>query len=383
MEKNLYRRGLSLLLAAGVLLSCAACGAKTAAATMHLRKTEGAVGVSDGEKAIEPKENLGLYSGYGVDTQAESYAWIDLDEVKLTKLDQNSEIEITKEDKHLTIEVKSGGLFFNVTQPLAEDEIMDIRTSTMAIGIRGTCGWVRENAAALLEGEVEVTAGDQSATITAGEMAYLTEDGGLEVKSFYQENIPAFVLGENLEENILAEVPSLYPLTVLTRQTVQTKSSLQDDALDITGIVDYFYDEEGYVLRRESRSCHSGEGSSGEWSDTDAEIFSYDGEGHLLLTSSDGDTREIPYVPGTVVPIGSWNYAFTDPIVTTYHYDGRLEIGPDGRLELGEYSPYGMSDSYAIYTMDANGYPINIDTYASDGTLTGQCTLEWAVIERT
>ena len=54
-----------------------------------------------------------------------------------------------------------------------------------------------------------------------------------------------------------------------------------------------------------------------------------------------------------------------------------------GRLELGEYSPYGMSDSYAIYTMDANGYPINIDTYASDGTLTGQCTLEWAVIERT
>ena len=119
MEKNLYRRGLSLLLAAGVLLGCAACGAKTAAATMHLRKTEGAVGVSDGEKAIEPKENLGLYSGYGVDTQAESYAWIDLDEVKLTKLDQNSEIEITKEDKHLTIEVKSGGLFFNVTQPLA------------------------------------------------------------------------------------------------------------------------------------------------------------------------------------------------------------------------------------------------------------------------
>ena len=136
MGKNLYRRGLSLLLAAGVLLGCAACGAKTAAATMHLRKTEGAVGVSDGEKAIEPKENLGLYSGYGVDTQAESYAWIDLDEVKLTKLDQDSEIEIIKEDKHLEIQVLSGSLFFNVTKPLEEDEAMTIRTSTMAIGIR-------------------------------------------------------------------------------------------------------------------------------------------------------------------------------------------------------------------------------------------------------
>ena len=54
MGKNLYRRGLSLLLAAGVLLGCAACGAKTAAATMHLRKTEGAVGVSDGEIGRAP-----------------------------------------------------------------------------------------------------------------------------------------------------------------------------------------------------------------------------------------------------------------------------------------------------------------------------------------
>ena len=196
MEKNLYRRGLSLLLAAGVLLSCAACGAKTAAATMHLRKTEGAVGVSDGEKAIEPKENLGLYSGYGVDTQAESYAWIDLDEVKLTKLDQNSEIEITKEDKHLTIEVKSGGLFFNVTEPLAEDETLDIVTSTMMIGIRGTCGWVRGNTAALLEGEVEVTAGEQSVTITAGEMARVSGDGELVVTELPAIDVPAFVRAE-------------------------------------------------------------------------------------------------------------------------------------------------------------------------------------------
>ena len=196
MGKNLYRRGLSLLLAAGVLLGCAACGAKTAAATMHLRKTEGAVGVSDGEKAIEPKENLGLYSGYGVDTQAESYAWIDLDEVKLTKLDQDSEIEIIKEDKHLEIQVLSGSLFFNVTKPLEEDEAMTIRTSTMAIGIRGTCGWVRENAAALLEGEVEVTAGDQSATITAGEMARVSGDGELVVTELPAIDVPAFVRAE-------------------------------------------------------------------------------------------------------------------------------------------------------------------------------------------
>ena len=94
---------------------------------------------------MEPQENLGLYSGYGVATQAESYAWIDLDEVKLAKLDAGSEIEIAKEGKKLEINVKSGNMFFNVTQPLADDETMDITTSTMMLGIRGTCGWVTEN----------------------------------------------------------------------------------------------------------------------------------------------------------------------------------------------------------------------------------------------
>ena len=196
MKKALYRRGLALFLAACTLLSCTACGGGAAAA-MHLRRTQGTVGVSDNEgKSVEPRDDLGLYSGYGVGTQAESFAWIDLDEVKLTKLDQNSEIEITKEGKRLEIEVKSGGLFFNVTEPLAEDETLDIVTSTMMIGIRGTCGWVRGNTAALLEGEVEVTAGEQSVTITAGEMARVSEDGELVVTELPAIDVPAFVRAE-------------------------------------------------------------------------------------------------------------------------------------------------------------------------------------------
>lgn len=42
----------------------------------------------------------------------------------------------------LELYVRSGSLFFDVTEPLEEDESMDIRTSTMAVGIRGTSGWV-------------------------------------------------------------------------------------------------------------------------------------------------------------------------------------------------------------------------------------------------
>ena len=94
-------------LALSLALLLTSCSGGASATSMHLRKTEGTVGVSDGEgKELTPKGNLGLYSGYGVDTQTESYAWIDLDSVKLTKLDQDSEIAITKEGKELEIEVK-------------------------------------------------------------------------------------------------------------------------------------------------------------------------------------------------------------------------------------------------------------------------------------
>ena len=95
------------LLAAALLAGCG--GDKKTAATMHLVQTKGTVAVQDEkEKAVSPTENLGLYSGYQVGTEAASYAWIDLDEVKLAKMDEDSEIEIQKSEdkKKLEIDVR-------------------------------------------------------------------------------------------------------------------------------------------------------------------------------------------------------------------------------------------------------------------------------------
>ncbi len=198
------KRILALTLTLSLLLT--SCGGGAEATTMCLRKTEGMVGIfDDGSKEITPRDGLGLYSGYGVDTSSESYAWIDLDGVKLTKLDEDSDIAITKEGRKLEIEVKSGNLFFNVTEPLADDESMNIRTSTMLVGIRGTCGWVTQDAVALLEGTVEVTAGEQSVTITAGEMAVLTKEGVLEAEPITAASIPAFVWEEIADDEKLRE----------------------------------------------------------------------------------------------------------------------------------------------------------------------------------
>ncbi len=201
--KKPFTRLTALALSLALLLT--SCSGGASATSMHLRKTEGTVGVSDGEgKELTPKSNLGLYSGYQVGTQEKSYAWIDLDRVKLTKLDADSQIEINKEGKKLEIDVKTGSLFFNVTEPLDDDETMNIAASTMIIGIRGTCGWVGENTAALLEGTVEVTAGEQNVTISAGEMAVLTEDK-LEVKPLTASDVPAFVVEEIAGDDGLAQ----------------------------------------------------------------------------------------------------------------------------------------------------------------------------------
>lgn len=197
-----------------------ACGSKETAATMHLVRTEGAVSVNDTDGAsVALIENLGLYSGYGVATQAASYGWIDLDEAKLAKMDEDSEVEIVKSDKLLELCVQSGGLFFNVTEPLTEDETMNIRTSTMLVGIRGTCGWVYVEDDSLmhvylLRGKVEcsVLGGDSNALasemLTAGQVARMTLSEGtasIVVEDFSEQDIPAFVMTEIEEDTAMIE----------------------------------------------------------------------------------------------------------------------------------------------------------------------------------
>lgn len=198
------KRGVALLLVAALLLS--SCGSDASASAMRLMRSQGQVNVSDDAGAeVELLDNLSLYSGYEVGTRRESFAWINLDDVKLTKMDQESEITIQKDGKKLEIEVKSGSLFFNVAKPLEDEETMNIRTSTITVGIRGTCGWVAEDVAALLEGTVSVTAGEQTVTISAGEMAVMRPDGTLEVRKLSAEDIPAFVQEEIVESEELSE----------------------------------------------------------------------------------------------------------------------------------------------------------------------------------
>lgn len=214
---NLWRAGAVILLA----LLCAACGSKEKAATMQLAKTEGTVNISDEEgEDIPVKVNMMLYSGYCFETMKESYAWMNLDKVKLAKMDETSRAEIRKEGKELELLVHSGNLYFNITEPLGEDESMDIRNSSMTVGIRGTCGWVevideKHMKVFILEGKVECGIEEASGNVTkekvsSWEMAEmsLTDDGKAEitVQSFARPDIPKFVWAE-LDEGLKDKIP--------------------------------------------------------------------------------------------------------------------------------------------------------------------------------
>lgn len=199
-----FRYFLGLLM---VVFLCTACNSRIAA-TIALTKTEGEVEIVDRRgKEVPPKDNLHLFDGYMMGTYVLSYAWMDLDQERMVKLDQESQIEIQKERKKMEIVVQSGSLFFQIDKPLEEDESLDIRTSSMIVGIRGTCGWVEVFADGdgmrlyLLEGKAECSAGEMKKDVLAGEMAEMTKEGEITVSRFTAQDIPDFVIEELQEED--------------------------------------------------------------------------------------------------------------------------------------------------------------------------------------
>lgn len=218
------RKTLAYILAVAMLFtSLAACGQNTAT-TIRLMKFEGVVGVADGDgRDIQPRENLMIYGGYGMNTSFASYAWMNLDAVKLAKMDEDSVIQIEKSSKNLEILVDRGGLFFNITEPLSEDETMSIRTSSMVVGIRGTCGWVEvdgnEMTVYIIEGVVTCSISDEDSgeektdSVSGGEMARMTltpdaqagERCQIMKEEFTQKDVPTFVWDE-LDEALITEL---------------------------------------------------------------------------------------------------------------------------------------------------------------------------------
>lgn len=150
------------------------------AATVQLTKTEGDVTVTNAVgRGVTRLTKLRLYSGYHLNTAQKSYAWVALDGERLAKVDAASALEIRKKGKALELLLESGSVFFDIAKPLEEDESLNICTSSMVIGIRGTSGWVdvvdqNNSVINVLEGTVSCTVADP----VSGEVGYISVSGG-------------------------------------------------------------------------------------------------------------------------------------------------------------------------------------------------------------
>ena len=320
MKKKVFRINLFLLLILVMLLS-ASCG-KNRATTMKLIKTDGEVGVENEKgKSVDLIDNLGLYSGYGIDTQTKSFAWIDLDDTKLTKMDEKSDVDIIKDGKKLELIVNSGGLFFNVTKSLEDDESMDIRTSTTICGIRGTCGWVESRGdttyVGLLDGKVEcsvtVDGKEETVILNAKEILIVKEDGTYEVKELTYKDVPEFVQAEIADEPFALEDESEQEgqeeISSVTARDFEGNYINQDTGItfSITALddtkADIRWDNYEQLYADEGFLFPNGMVANIEGNLLTVNDCTFDLSGDQIIVTLSGTNIYGPYISGTYVPV--------------------------------------------------------------------------------
>lgn len=245
---------LSLLLSQAIVVG-AANSAK--ACTLRLESTKGTVSLmNESKKSLTCRDGMKLLSGYSLSTNAASYAYVSLDENKAVKLDGLSTATIKQKGKKLELLLSSGKLFFDVKVPLKQDETMEIRTSTMVTGIRGTAGMVEiksptETILMLLTGHVRTVSADPTTgqmtpvDIYAGQRATFIRHGSnfnpeVRLSQIQPSDIPAFVLQE------ISNNPSL-----LEQFRKQTKFDPNTILLDVAKLL---HREESTQLERERLS---------------------------------------------------------------------------------------------------------------------------------
>ncbi len=207
--KSLLSLFLCLTLLWGSVMPASA--ASATATDMRLEKAEGTVKLENASgRSISVRDGMKLYKGYTVKTEAKSYAYLMLDDEKAVKLDENSALEVRKTGKKLELLVTKGEIFFNVKAPLAAGETMNIRTSTMVTGIRGTSGYVAidegKSSLTILDGSAQISLPDGSAAlqVAAGMTGHATATFTT-LEPLNLATVPGFVAVELASDPVLAD----------------------------------------------------------------------------------------------------------------------------------------------------------------------------------
>ncbi len=218
------------------------CTSEVSASVVRLSETKGTVELYDENyELITQTQDMKIFDGYSLSTGDESYAFVDLDETKLVKFEEESLCAFNESGKNISLELKEGSMFFNVSKPLEDDETFDITTSTTVTSIRGTSGYIyAENdnisSISLFTGKVDITLNsdleDDTVSITAGQkLSFNKENGTVDISDIDLKDYGDFVLNSIAEdEDLLNEVESQ---TGIDNLSDEIEKILNDDETDI------------------------------------------------------------------------------------------------------------------------------------------------------
>ena len=155
---------------------------------IRLSNVKGTVSVANAAgKALTAKDNLRICDGYKVSTGADGTVYIKMDNSKAVMLQQSSEIIVKKTGSKLAVVLNKGTISADVSKKLDSKETLDIHTTTMVTGVRGTFlsmkhslteRFLPKTSISLLEGQVDVALknassmiGNSTITLPAGSYA--------------------------------------------------------------------------------------------------------------------------------------------------------------------------------------------------------------------
>ena len=231
-----------------VLLLCPTALAESySAGTIRLLHHEGEVEILDaaGETRFI-MDNVRFDNGETLITGEDGLAAISLDTDRIVTLDHNSRVIFEKQSNAMKLTLQEGTLLLDVQNKLDPNETLDIRTSTMTVGIRGTIVYLTERPGeegergvttlGVLEGTAELTyqnsfGARQTVQVDRGRIATVESapDGAItatRVEVLTREQIPDFV----------EELPETLPSTILrvedALEQLEEEAEADPDAAD-------------------------------------------------------------------------------------------------------------------------------------------------------
>ena len=211
------KKSVLIVVLALILALCPAAWAEDyEAGTMRLLRYEGTVEIFD--PAGQPRfvlENARFSSGETMRTGENSLASVSLDDSKILTQDQNTQVQFIQEGSHMLLKLIEGEIFLDVQKKLDTNETLDIQTTTMTVGIRGTMLGVSEThektELMMLQGTGRLELTDASGShrimdVNAGTVVTLEHAGASarvvtpSISTMTRDNISPFVLDQVLSD---------------------------------------------------------------------------------------------------------------------------------------------------------------------------------------